>query len=90
MRFYPTVRIVKRRRTARLDGMAVCIDQVEHAGLFLEVVVEDGESGRAAQDRLDTFARSLGVELERVTDTYDVLVRVGMAHTEPPRVGWRP
>jgi adenylate cyclase class 2 len=77
MGFVPTVRIVKSRRTAVLDGIALCVDQVEHAGLFLELetVVGAAESGPAAQSRLDGFARALGVELERVSDTYDSLVR---------------
>jgi len=30
---------------------------------------------RAVQAELDAFARSLGVQLERTTDTYDSLVR---------------
>jgi adenylate cyclase, class 2 len=33
----------------------------------------------AIQDQLDEFARSLGVALERVTDTYDSLVRGALA-----------
>jgi adenylate cyclase class 2 len=81
MGFTPTVRIVKVRRTAVLDGIALCVDQVEHAGLFLEpeTLVGADESGPAAQSRLDTFARALGVELERVSDTYDSLVRQALS-----------
>ncbi|WP_214110441.1 class IV adenylate cyclase [Acrocarpospora catenulata] len=80
MGFRPTVRIVKIRRVARMGGMALCVDQVEHAGVFLEIetVLDMNESGTAAQERLDTFARSLGVELERTTDTYDSLVRAAL------------
>ncbi|WP_084965910.1 class IV adenylate cyclase [Thermoactinospora rubra] len=81
MGFRPTVRIVKVRRTARLGDVALCVDQVEHAGLFLELetVVTAAESGTAAQARLDRFARSLGVRLERVVETYDSLVRQALA-----------
>ncbi|MFI6813295.1 class IV adenylate cyclase [Nonomuraea sp. NPDC050328] len=78
MGFQPTVRIVKTRRTGQAaDGIAVCVDEVEHAGLFLELetVTGAGEPGEAAQERLDAFARSFGLALERVTDTYDSLVR---------------
>ncbi|MEO3857716.1 class IV adenylate cyclase [Acrocarpospora sp. B8E8] len=81
MGFRPTVRIVKTRRTARVAEMALCVDEVEHAGLFLEIekVLGVDESGAAAQDYLDAFARSLGVALERTTDTYDSLVRAALA-----------
>ncbi len=76
MGFWPTVRIVKTRRSARFGDMAVCVDEVEHAGLFFEVEKVLGADccPVAVQGELDAFARSLGVPLERVTDTYDSLV----------------
>ena len=81
MGFVPTVRIVKTRRTATLGDVALCVDDVEHAGLFFEVekVVATAERPVAIQGQLDVFARSLGVALERVTDTYDSLVRGALA-----------
>lgn len=80
MGFQPTVRIVKTRRTARLADMTICLDEVEHAGVFLEIerMVGGGESGVAVQAELDAFARTLGVDLERTTDTYDSLVRAAL------------
>jgi adenylate cyclase class 2 len=77
MGFYPTVRIVKARRTAQLGELLLCLDEVEHLGAFMEVekVVGPGQSGEAVQAELHTFACSLGVELERTTETYDSLVR---------------
>ena len=71
MGFYPTVRIVKTRRTARLGELSLCLDEVEHAGAYLEIekVIGLGQSGEAVQAELDTFARSLGVDLERTTET---------------------
>ncbi|GLZ15862.1 hypothetical protein Acsp04_60970 [Actinomadura sp. NBRC 104425] len=81
MGFRPTVRIVKTRRTARMDTrelgeVAVCVDEVEHLGLFLELeALVRGGSAEGAQRALDRVARSLGVGLERVSDTYDSLVR---------------
>jgi adenylate cyclase class 2 len=77
MGFVPTVRIVKTRRSAKLGEVAVCVDDVEHAGVFFEVekVLAAAERPTAIQGQLDAFARSLGVALERVTDTYDSLVR---------------
>ncbi|MEU4536983.1 CYTH domain-containing protein [Streptosporangium sp. NPDC023825] len=37
MGFHPTVRIVKTRRTATLGSMTICVDEVEHAGAFVEI-----------------------------------------------------
>jgi adenylate cyclase class 2 len=81
MGFHPTVRIVKIRRTAALDGVAICVDEVEHTGVFIEFerTVNGQESSSAIQDELNALARSLGVELERTTDTYDSLVRAAPA-----------
>jgi adenylate cyclase class 2 len=81
MGFAPTVRIVKTRRTATLGGVALCVDDVEHAGSFFEVekVLVAADHPTTIQDQLDAFARSLGVALERVTDTYDSLVRSVLA-----------
>ncbi|GLZ16256.1 hypothetical protein Acsp04_64910 [Actinomadura sp. NBRC 104425] len=84
MGFQPTVRIVKTRRTARLDTrelgeVLVCVDEVEHLGLFLELEAVRVDSAEVAQRTLDRLARSLGVELERVSDTYDSLVRQALA-----------
>jgi adenylate cyclase class 2 len=81
MGFYPTVRIVKTRRTARLGELSLCLDEVEHAGMFLEIekVIGPGQSGEEVQAELDTFARLLGVDLERTTETYDSLVRAALA-----------
>jgi adenylate cyclase class 2 len=81
MGFSPTVRIVKTRRTARLGELALCLDVVDHLGVFLEIerVVPPGRSGEAVQAELDAFARSLGAELERTTDTYDSLLRAAVA-----------
>jgi adenylate cyclase class 2 len=81
MGFVPTVRIVKTRRSAKLGEIALCVDDVEHAGLFFEVekVLAAAERPVAIQDQLDYFARSLGLVLDRVTDTYDSLVRGALA-----------
>jgi adenylate cyclase, class 2 len=83
MGFYPTVRIVKARRTASRAGLSVCLDDVEHVGSFLEVerLVAPEQSGLQVQAELDSFVRSLGVAVERTTETYDSLVRAAMAAT---------
>lgn len=77
MGFVPTVRIVKTRRTAAIGDVAVCVDDVEAAGLFLEMerLVDAGSAALAVQAELDGLARSLGVPVQRVSDTYDSLVR---------------
>lgn len=81
MGFYPTVRIVKSRRTTRFGELSLCVDEVAHVGAFMEIekVIGPGQSGTAVQAELDTFARSLGVDLERTTETYDSLVRAALA-----------
>jgi adenylate cyclase class 2 len=77
MGFYPTIRIVKIRRTGTLGDLSLCVDEVEHVGAFLEVerLVAPHESGEAAQRHFDEFVRSWGVRVERTTDTYDSLIR---------------
>jgi adenylate cyclase, class 2 len=77
MGFVPTARIVKMRRTAAMGDVAVCVDDVERAGLFLEMerLVGAGLAALAVQAELDSIARSLGVPMQRVSDTYDSLVQ---------------
>jgi adenylate cyclase class 2 len=81
MGFYPTTRIVKTRRTARLDRMLLCLDEVDGLGAFFEIEAMVGGDRPAAevQQELDGFARSLGVELVRSTETYDSLLRTVLA-----------
>jgi adenylate cyclase, class 2 len=77
MGFVPTVRIVKNRRTARSGELSVCLDEVDHAGVFLEIeaVIGPGRTGLDVQSDLDTFAARLSVDGQRVSDTYDSLIR---------------
>ncbi|MGH8791249.1 MAG: class IV adenylate cyclase [Stackebrandtia sp.] len=81
MGWAPTVRIVKTRLTARLQDVWLCVDDVEHAGAFLEVeaMASGGEGDLEVQERLEAFVLSLGVAGERVSDTYDSLVRQALA-----------
>ncbi|WP_159945420.1 MULTISPECIES: class IV adenylate cyclase [unclassified Nocardiopsis] len=76
MGYVPAVRIVKTRRAGAAGEIAVCVDELRGLGVFLEVelTVDDDRDGPAAQTALDTWVRSLGVGLERTTDTYDTLV----------------
>jgi adenylate cyclase class 2 len=77
MGYEPTVRIVKHRRIGAAGPIGVCVDTVENAETFLELelVIDDDRDGLAVQAELDAWARALGVELERTTNTYDTLVR---------------
>ncbi|MCP2343555.1 adenylate cyclase class 2 [Actinomadura rupiterrae] len=77
MGFRPTVRIVKQRRSGTVGELSLCLDEVQDLGPFLEIeaVVPDGEPGVDTQTELDAWARGLGVKLDRVTETYDSLVR---------------
>ncbi len=81
MGFTPTVRIVKIRRTGRWGEVSLCLDTVDGLGAFVEVEALIGaeESGRAAQERLDSLVSGLGVAVSRTTDTYDSLLRAAAA-----------
>ncbi len=81
MGFYPTIRIVKTRRTARLGRMLLCLDEVEGLGTFFEIeaMVSGDRPAGEVQQELDAFARSLGVDLVRSTDTYDSLLRAALS-----------
>lgn len=78
MGWRPTVRIVKTRRSAEAaDGLTVCLDVVDHAGVFLEVEKLAGPDveGLQLQAELERWVRGLGIEATRCEDTYDTLVR---------------
>lgn len=77
MGWAPTVRIRKTRRTGSWNGVSVCVDMVDQLGAFVEVerVVSASESGERVQAELDGLVRSLGVDVERVSETYDSLIR---------------
>ena len=62
-----------------IGDVAVCVDDVERAGLFLEMekLVGAGSAVLEVQAELDGLARSLGVPMQRVSDTYDSLIRAG-------------
>lgn len=83
MGFYPTVRISKTRRTGTVGELSLCVDHVESIGCFLEVekIAGPGEIGIEVQRELDNFVRSLGVEAERISQTYDSLIRQATATT---------
>ncbi|MEU5874180.1 CYTH domain-containing protein [Glycomyces sp. NPDC047369] len=78
--FTPTVRIVKKRRTATWDAgswgeVTLCLDEVAQIGTFLEIEIVTEDNPAHVQEWLDRRVRDLGVEGMRVTDTYDTLVR---------------
>ncbi|MFP8886027.1 class IV adenylate cyclase [Streptomyces mangrovi] len=79
MGYRPTVRVAKTRRTGTLDGVELCLDDVEDAGLFLELerIVPDDADEAAVQEEMAALVASLGVEVERTSATYDALVRRG-------------
>jgi adenylate cyclase class 2 len=81
MGFCPTVRIAKVRCTAALDGLVLCVDEVEGLGIFLELerMVPDDISGEAVQAEMAAFVVSLDIEAERTGETYDSLVRAAFA-----------
>jgi len=80
MGFYPTARIAKVRRTAAVEGLVLCVDEVAGLGTFLELerMVSDDVSGEAVQAGLAEFVASLDVDAERIAETYDSLVRAAL------------
>jgi adenylate cyclase class 2 len=61
--------------------ISICLDQVEHAGTFLELerLIPSGQQTADAQAALDAFVRSFPVALQRTTSTYDSLIRTALA-----------
>jgi adenylate cyclase class 2 len=80
MGFRPTVRIVKRRRTARIGETCLCLDDVDGLGSFLELerIVGADTSSAAVQAELAGFVAGLGIEATRTEKTYDSLVRAAL------------
>jgi adenylate cyclase, class 2 len=76
MGYKPTVQIIKTRRTATLDNCALCVDDVEGIGGFLELerLTTDDADTTAEQAELAAFIDSLGIAATRTHDTYDTLI----------------
>ena len=83
MGYRPTVRVAKQRRTAQVGAYALCVDEVEGAGAFLEVEVvnADGTDMARVQAELAAWVEGLGAPLERTGATYDEVVQVAGATT---------
>lgn len=61
--------------------MHLCVDEVEDLGTFLELerMVPAHLSGATVQDELIGLVASLGIQMERVEETYDSLVHAALA-----------
>lgn len=93
MGFTPTVRIIKTRRRGRWGDVSLCLDDVTGLGVFLELErLETLEApGLVAQAALVTLMAELGVEAERVEETYDSLLRAAVGRAgHQNRVGSAP
>lgn len=78
MGFRATVRVAKVRRAATLGYLSLCVDEVEGAGVFLEVerLAPDDVKEDVVQAELAAFVEALGTRgVERTAETYDSLVR---------------
>jgi adenylate cyclase class IV len=62
MGYRPTVRIIKTRRTATIEGCSLCIDDLEGVGGFIE-------AERMAPDDADAPADTVRVATPRHTET---------------------
>ena len=71
-----TVQAGKTRRVARVGEYALCVDQVDGVGAFLEVEVMTAATDDVVrvQGQLAPRVNGLGTPVERVSATYDQLV----------------
>ncbi|MFF5291906.1 class IV adenylate cyclase [Paractinoplanes globisporus] len=76
MGYRPTVQVAKTRRVGRSGAYALCVDEVDGAGIFLEVeAMTTAVADMAAlQTELAEWVKGLDVPLEPVGATYDQLV----------------
>lgn len=76
MGYRPTVRIIKTRRTASINGCSLCIDELEGVGGFIEAerMAPDEADAQVVQAELAALIESLGAVTTRTTETYDSLV----------------
>ncbi|WP_131748803.1 CYTH domain-containing protein [Frankia sp. Cppng1_Ct_nod] len=77
MGFCPTVRVAKTRRMANVGNVSLCVDELDSLGMFLELdcPVSAHQSAVAAQEALNDFVASLGIDVMRTEETCDSLVR---------------
>ncbi|MFD0689252.1 class IV adenylate cyclase [Actinomadura fibrosa] len=75
MGYRPAVRIAKTRRAASDSDVALCLDDLDGVGTFLELerMVPEHVPAEAVQDGLAAYVDALGIEGERVHETYDTL-----------------
>lgn len=84
MGFRPTVQIRKRRWQASVaEGYTVCVDEVEHAGWFVEVEALAGpdDDHEAVRARLERWIKGLRIAASRVTESYDTIVRAAIGES---------
>ncbi|MEV6602187.1 class IV adenylate cyclase [Actinoplanes sp. NPDC051346] len=80
MGYRPTVRVVKQRRTAQVGRYALCVDEIEGVGAFLEVeCVADTDDMTGVQAELASWVEGLGAPVQRTGATYDEVVQVAAA-----------
>ncbi len=71
------VRVKKTRQSGKLDGMEVCIDEVDRLGSFIELerLAPEGANVKEVQDELISFLMSLGIADTEVTrGRYDIMM----------------
>jgi adenylate cyclase class 2 len=76
MGYRTTVQVAKTRRVGRVDEYALCVDQVDGVGAFLEAeVMTDATNDMAGvQAEMAHWVSALGAPVERIGATYDQLV----------------
>lgn len=76
MGYHEVVRVNKNRLQCRLDGVTICLDEVEKLGSFIEVEkITDENNSMEVQKNLYNLLESLGIQKEaRVFKGYDTLI----------------
>lgn len=81
MGYRPTVRIRKRRRTARFGDITLCLDDVDNLGLFIEaemMTAPDADAART-QGALRAWIEAFGLPITFTEDGYDTLMAAHLA-----------
>lgn len=69
------VKVNKKRQKCKLNGLKICLDEVEKLGNFVEVEKMSDEDSSKVQEELFQFLETLGISREdRVFHGYDTLM----------------
>ena len=73
--YVPYVEVKKSRREGTLGEYAICVDDVENLGGFIELEKITDETADVVQGHMMELLESIGIDGEPVHDGYDVLMK---------------